>query len=401
MQIANIEGVLFDGLSSKGKSAVLEVASLQSLVLTVGTQKYHLSSDHLTFSSRLGNSARTISIQNHGKFETKDNSGVDLVASSLGMNSRLSLLHRLESNLGMIFIATIITVALGWAIVKYGIPVAADFIVDNLPDKTADYLEDKILEQLEARWFSASKLEQTRQDELHALFKQVVQELGAQEKGYQFRLRDAKDGVGANALAFPSGTIVMTDQLVNLVNNDAQIAGVLAHEIGHLQGKHSLRQIVRGSILTFMVAFIAGDVSGASAVLVAAPTVLIELRYSREFESEADTYALKYIGCDKTKLQQMARFFELLDAPVANNMTVKNHTLKRNKSSNSTATEDDVTIDNQPEETTDDVQGSEEQSIDFPKVNLEFLLTHPKSKKRSAHFRNYFDRECGAVYKGY
>ncbi|WP_414632479.1 M48 family metallopeptidase, partial [Acinetobacter sp. UBA6720] len=69
--------------------------------------------------------------------------------------------------------------------------------------------------------------------------------------------------IGANALAIPNNTIILTDELVNLAKDDHEIIGVLAHEQGHLVERHSLQQAL--SSLGFSVLLIA--VTGASSPL--------------------------------------------------------------------------------------------------------------------------------------
>ena len=99
-----------------------------------------------------------------------------------------------------------------------------------------------------------------------------------------------RDGgrLGANAIALPGGTIILTDQLVALAEKDDEIAGVLAHEIGHVTGRHSLKQIYRVLGIGFMITIIGGD-SGQIVEDVIAQAVAIEsLSYSRNFEIDAD-----------------------------------------------------------------------------------------------------------------
>ncbi len=374
-----VQGKLFDGNSSAQTAAVLRLNDHGQLTLISVGNEQMLNGSAIKISSRLGNSARYIELGSLGRFETSDNDAVDTIAETLLPNDKSNLLHKLESNLGLILVAVVITSLVVAATVRWGVPAAADRIVDALPDKTADVIEQKILVQLEKRWFKPSNLSIARQDELNALFEQVLERLDASNKGYVFKLRDAEKTVGANALAFPSGTIVMTDQLVELAKNDVQLAGILAHEVGHLEGKHSLRQLVRASILTFVVAFIAGDVSGASSTLIAAPVAILQLSYSREFETDADSYALDYLGCDKDGLNSMADFFniianiELVDAPPAGT--------KNNKP---IATEPEITT---PEPDSNNAE-TQESRIDS------FLATHPASAKRSAVFANHYKNEC-------
>jgi Zn-dependent protease with chaperone function len=64
---------------------------------------------------------------------------------------------------------------------------------------------------------------------------------------------------------------------------------VLAHEAGHVIGRHGLRQVLQNSMTTLFVLYATGD---ASSLGVALPVVLVQAGYSREFEAEADRFAL-------------------------------------------------------------------------------------------------------------
>ena len=99
-----------------------------------------------------------------------------------------------------------------------------------------------------------------------------------------------RDGgkLGANAIALPGGTMVITDQLIGEAKSDDEIAGVLGHEIGHVELRHSLRQIYRVLGIGFMIAVIGGDSSQLVEDVIAQAAVLESLSYSRKFETESD-----------------------------------------------------------------------------------------------------------------
>jgi predicted Zn-dependent protease len=121
-------------------------------------------------------------------------------------------------------------------------------------------------------------------------------------------LRDPKT---INAFALPGGQIFITEGLLNRLENEAQLAGVLGHEIGHVVNRHSAQQMAKGQlgqILTVAVGVGASDDQGRgrNAQLVAAMVnQMTQLRYSRKDESEADHYGLKYMaeaGYDPTAM---------------------------------------------------------------------------------------------------
>ncbi|MDE0096814.1 MAG: M48 family metallopeptidase [Gammaproteobacteria bacterium] len=110
---------------------------------------------------------------------------------------------------------------------------------------------------------------------------------------------------GPNALAFPGGPIVVTDELVNLLDDDGEVLAVIAHELAHVRERHSLRQIVDTVGMTAIAAILFGAdeslVEEATAILINARI----LRNSRGHEKEADLIALETIrnlGMDEMSL---------------------------------------------------------------------------------------------------
>ncbi|WP_455217811.1 M48 family metallopeptidase, partial [Kaarinaea lacus] len=93
----------------------------------------------------------------------------------------------------------------------------------------------------------------------------------------------------------PDGTLIFTDAMVNLSKEDDELLAIAAHEVGHIHYRHSLRHMIQSSILAFIFAVIAGDISGTSEVFLGIPVMLTELSYSREFEREADRYSFQWL----------------------------------------------------------------------------------------------------------
>jgi Zn-dependent protease with chaperone function len=95
--------------------------------------------------------------------------------------------------------------------------------------------------------------------------------------------------IGANAFALPGGFVVLTDELVALAETDLEIIAVLMHELGHVEMRHTLRQTLQGALPGLLLAAMTGDVDSLASGL---PAALMQLRYSRQMETEADAYAL-------------------------------------------------------------------------------------------------------------
>lgn len=369
--MTKIVGQLYQLGSSKSVEAVISLIGDNTICISFDEDKQHFESQQINISSRLGNSARYIDIAEFGRFETPDNDAVDTLHKQIRGSKPGTLLHRLEANLSLIIIAVVVTAVFVWVSLTYGIPIVSDKIVAALPARTADLLEDKFFEEIDENWFSESKLSEQRQGEVNDLYAQVAASMGVnpEQQNFRFYLRNAEDSVGANALALPSGTIIMTDQLVMAADSDKQIAGVIAHELGHVLGQHSMKQIVRGSLLTFIVALIAGDVAGASSTIVAAPVVLMELRYSRDLELEADQYAIDYFDCDVEGLREMGKFFFELSESISDEKIAK-------------TASDDNAKDKPKSKGVDSV--------------TEYLSTHPSNSERQRRFERTIKDRCQA-----
>ena len=108
-----------------------------------------------------------------------------------------------------------------------------------------------------------------------------------------------------NAFAIPGGYIYTTRQLVTLMNNEAELAGVLGHEVGHVAARHSQRRQQaqqRNSILGALGSILSGVLLGNSQIGQAVSqgiqqgTQLLTLKFSRSQELEADQLGQQYLA---------------------------------------------------------------------------------------------------------
>ena len=93
----------------------------------------------------------------------------------------------------------------------------------------------------------------------------------------------------ANALALPGGQVYVFRGLIAKADNVDEVAGVIAHEIGHVAHRDGTRAVLEGGGLSFLFGMLLGDFVGGGAVVFAAKTVL-QSSYSREAEAAADAY---------------------------------------------------------------------------------------------------------------
>jgi predicted Zn-dependent protease len=95
----------------------------------------------------------------------------------------------------------------------------------------------------------------------------------------------------ANAIALPGGRVYLTGGLLSEAESPDEVAGVLAHELGHVQHRDGLRALLRSGGTSFIVGLLFGDISGGAAIVIAS-RMLIDSSYSREAENSADAFAI-------------------------------------------------------------------------------------------------------------
>ena len=127
---------------------------------------------------------------------------------------------------------------------------------------------------------------------------------------YSFRVLDDDE---VNAASLPGGIIYVNKGLIDKVDNDDELAGVLAHEVGHIVARHSIKklQAVSGySILRILVA--AAPQSGEAGAAADAAFTEIILGYSREDELLADQLSARYAKAAGYNPQAMLTFLKKL-----------------------------------------------------------------------------------------
>ncbi len=95
-----------------------------------------------------------------------------------------------------------------------------------------------------------------------------------------------------NAIALPGGKVYLFDGLLQKAQSPDEIAGVLAHELGHEHHRHIMRALIHNGGTSFLVGLLFGDITGAGAVIFATRSVL-QASHSREAEQEADAFAFE------------------------------------------------------------------------------------------------------------
>ena len=307
-----VAGLYYDGNSARALPAQLDVAASGDVRLILSAQEAIFPLAQLRVGARVGNSARSIYFPDGAKFETRDNDAVDRAFAAFDIDTSARVLHKLETHTRYILVAIAIAVVTSWAAVKFGIPAAAKSVAFALPAKTNSLIGQGTLTVLD-KMFSASALDAATQEKFRAYF--TAMSAPVAEPGVEYRLLFRKGGkIGANAFALPSGTVIVTDELIALAEHDQEVVAVLAHEIGHVKNRHGLRHAIQSSTVALVALAITGDVSSTSYAIAALPTLLVDAQYSQNFEREADAYSLQYLRANRIERTHFKNFMLRLEA---------------------------------------------------------------------------------------
>ncbi|MBI3912265.1 MAG: M48 family metalloprotease [Armatimonadetes bacterium] len=125
---------------------------------------------------------------------------------------------------------------------------------------------------------------------------------------YRFRVINRPE---INAVSLPGGPVYVFEGLLHATGDDDQmLAGVIAHEIGHIAKRHAAQQIERSQWYGIGIEVLTGGGSARDIATIAANLQL--LHYSRKQEYEADTEAVRYTRAAGLNPSGLVRFFDLL-----------------------------------------------------------------------------------------
>ncbi len=283
----------FDGLTSRDRQAQVWMSGGDLLVIAAALEvRYPLG--RVSIEPPLSRLRRVLKLPGGARLETDDFKAVAELELRLRRNTGLSLVQRLESRWPVALASLVGVLAFLALFVKFGLPALAQGAAQITPPGIMRGLDTQTVRAIDGQYLKPTALSPSVQGRLTRQFGALTREAGGP---FTFRLLFRKGGdlVGANAFALPGGSVFLTDELVRLAENDREILGVLAHEIGHVEHRHSMAQIYQSLGLTLAFSVVAGDVTSAASVGAAIPALLLNSGYSRQAETQADDDAGRWL----------------------------------------------------------------------------------------------------------
>lgn len=173
------------------------------------------------------------------------------------------------------------------AVVFFGIPLAAERLAPLVPARFEKRMGETVERQVRFLLGGTACTDAAGQAALNVLIDKLKQ---AGNMDTELDAHVLSTGV-PNALALPGGKVYLLNGLLQKANNADEIAGVLAHELGHVQHRDNMRKLIQTGGTSFMVGLLFGDIMGGSAVIFVSRS-LLDASYSREAELAADAFAI-------------------------------------------------------------------------------------------------------------
>jgi predicted Zn-dependent protease len=131
---------------------------------------------------------------------------------------------------------------------------------------------------------------------------------------FVWKVRIIKDDATVNAFAVPGGYLYFYTGLIKALDNEAEFVGVLAHEMAHVARSHSINQLQKAYGINLLFSLLLGNNNNQWVGLAAdLATGLIDLRFSRDDEFDADKYAVRYTYVTEWDARGVGDFFTKLE----------------------------------------------------------------------------------------
>ncbi len=169
----------------------------------------------------------------------------------------------------------------------FGIPLLADRLAPLVPMAVEKRIGEAVDRQARAL-IGGTVCERAQGQQAFETMVEKIRLAGGMSMPFEARVLSSSI---PNAFALPGGKIYLLSGLLDKAKNADEVAGVIAHELGHAQHRDGLRRIIQTGGSSFLFGLLFGDLMGGGAVLFAARSI-VDASYSREAETRADDFAI-------------------------------------------------------------------------------------------------------------
>lgn len=236
-----------------------------------------------------------------------------------GAGLREPLLARAGHSWLLSLLALMLLGASLWAGYRYALPWLASRGSAMVPAHLEQVLGEQLLSWFDEELSAPSRISAQRQDQVSIRLARVLERAGENAHAPVLHFRSAPT-IGANALALPGASMLVTDELVSLADHvggpvpDAALLGVLVHEYVHLRDRHLVRRAIELPVLALASL---GIWKRAGSLAVIAPAGLGLLAVTRRLEGEADMETARVLAAAGVPVEPLAALLQVLENRLA------------------------------------------------------------------------------------
>jgi Zn-dependent protease with chaperone function len=310
----------FDGVSARARPVSLRLVGGELLIEGEGVA-LRLPVREVRWPERTRHGGRVAHLRGGGSVQARDAAAWDAWARAGGL--RESAVVRAQQSWRGVIVAMLMLLAAGAAGYRWGVPWIARGALAALPLAADRAIGEAALRSFDGTLLQPSQVPAARQQQIRSAFAAALAhaEPALARTAHELRFHaspkvgsgpNARSRLGPNAFALPGGTIVVTDEMLQLLDGrDDVLIGVLGHELGHVTRRHGMRLVVQATLIGSVAGIALGDFSS---VLAGVPALLGQSAYSRGFEREADEDAIALLRADGRSPAVMVELFERLAA---------------------------------------------------------------------------------------
>src|SRR6195256_2707115 len=208
----------------------------------------------------------------------------ELTARCAQIDENIPGRHGIARIVGWSLAATVSIVA----VVLFGVPLAADRLTPLVPQAFERRLGDVAEGQVKTM-FGGKICDNASGQAAFTKLVNAVRESAGLDTSIQSQVLSSPI---PNAFALPGGKVYVFNGLLAKADNADEIAGILAHELGHLRHRDATRNLIYNGGTSFLIGLLFGDITGSSALIFASRS-LVTNSYTREAEQAADTFSIE------------------------------------------------------------------------------------------------------------
>lgn len=182
----------------------------------------------------------------------------------------------------------------------YGAPALSDAFARAIPEEYETYIGENV----QQTYLQYLEVDSVRSQTMQQFYDELQY-----TSNYDIQVVVVESDM-VNAFALPGGFIVVFSGILDIIDDEQELAGLLAHEASHINGRHSLRMMARSLSFYLLLSIVSGDFGGFSSVIIENSSMVGNLSFSRGIEKEADLEGVKLMNTSKLDPQGMIDLFE-------------------------------------------------------------------------------------------